>query len=571
MGKTFNIKAERLKLKKRKLADNPVGIASPRSQMVRNQDQASARALQDATREKHLKSDAEAEAERRKRLRDEQHAAALCMETLEDDDDVPSPSLSSARTQVGAQVRRLRCDVPRVSSLPRAEFVEPVTLDYLQEKFGQEVPLNFEDVCKFVKAKREVAVLCALNDGNGVRTWNSCVPTMQDDSDSVQLWSCPAHWKLLVDEWASGSSAWLTGFGHPGNYNNVLRVSDEAVYADAARWPPQLCSRQQCVIRMTRTDAFSDKDALNRSMSLSSLVAEMALTLHMASVGIGPEVYAAVSWPWDVQPGSTKQRYGLLMVLQRAEGDMLDYEVDLDNQFQPETMVSAPRRELRESAESAGEWLASLCFQFSLMNFINFDIKPANLLMRSERNTFFMTDFDKLYTQFVPDDVAGMKARLFVNLLLLCTHVRAFLSRTFATSFTRPLAAAMMHLWEEAVNKPDEFGAGGDWLKAAVLATTKNIGEFNDRELNRIANHGERMARMLTMMTYEYLFNTQPPRQQPLKVQRWPRWDKSNDFFSPPPLLVPQLLNFAIFYDRPVPCEFAELLRSRARFPVLCR
>ena len=163
-------------------------------------------------------------------------------------------------------------------------------------------------------------------------------------------------------------------------------------------------------------------------MKLDNLVEEMTYMLQSAAEGIGRPMYAATAWPWAPQPGDTEQKFGMIVILKRAKGNMSDYEKELRRARCSRARPGAdpPRKELRQEAEEAAvNWMIGLCYHIAWTGHINYDMKQGNLLYMNGQS-FFVTDFDSVYYRYVPDDVASVKQRFFVNLLLLAMHVRAY-------------------------------------------------------------------------------------------------------------------------------------------------
>ena len=411
-----DLAAERRRLaKKRKVAAEKVDIPSPRAQLERNREAAAASVAENRAREERRNE--------KKRVqiatREEDHAFLLAQQRAAVEEGAVDRPANERQSRGLVHVARTPAG-PRINvSLPRSEYVEEVDYETLRAPFKEQECSNFADVRDFVKAQREVAVLCALPDGNGVRTWNDL--QLIDGDERGLNWYSPGHWLTLSRAWTQRSAPWMKRLNESGNYNDVLVLSAGAPLDDPAHWPPQLRPGYDMkpsilrgdgafVVRMTRTDPFAKGPGdgkspakVYRSMKMEALVMEMAHTLHAASLGVGPAVYAAVSWPWDQVPGTGVQRYGLLMVLERAAGDMVHYQDDLLRKHPLGCSINGPPRELREHAECAGAWLAGLCYHVAWSGFINFDVKPSNLLMCQREDTFCMTDFDHMYHRQVTD------------------------------------------------------------------------------------------------------------------------------------------------------------------------
>lgn len=563
--------AERKRLaKKRKVAT--AFIEKPCLQQQRNREAARAHAAEDRMRQQRhtQKCVAQAEAKRQADVKAKQQAAIAHASLLAYEPPVDQCADREVRTSCGPRQR------PPAPSLV-SEYIEEVSYGRLSAPFKNRPCSDLGKVHAYVEANFDVNVLCALPDGNGVRTWHDL--SALDDSAAAMPWYNPHHWLTLSQAWTKRTAPWLRQMTESGNYNNVLVLAPGAPVDDPTKWPPQLrkasplsaagvCGGSEYVVRMTRTDPFASDPCAEgpsppkvfRAMKLESLVADMALALHAASLGIGPTVYAAVSWKWDRVPGDKVQRYGLLLVLERSNGDMLHYQRELLTQHPPSGSIKGPPAPLRERAEFAGAWLAGLCYQVAWSGFISFDMKPGNILMCERANTFCITDFDNMYYRSVPDAEGGVKARFFVNLLLLCIHVRAYSRSSFTTSFLKPLGPELLRLWKEAVSSPTTFGAGSVWLRNAAMASDSKSGTFDHRRLARMKDPNEKLATMLAMMVFEYFINDEPPKQRPCIAARWSGWKKQGDFFKGPPPLVPQLLRFVLFYGTPVPDEYATLL-----------
>ena len=134
-------------------------------------------------------------------------------------------------------------------------------------------------------------------------------------------------------------------------------------------------------------------------------------------------------------------------------------------------------------------------------------MKQGNLLVHEVVATY-VTDFDVMYYRYIPPEVAGVKACFFVNLLLLAMHVRAYgdsgqITNALCDTFT-PI---LVQLWNEALRSPETFGPGRRWLKQAKLQVPTRW-EASTTALARM-EPGPRVGRQLTMMVFEYLFDTQ--------------------------------------------------------------
>jgi hypothetical protein len=346
----------------------------------------------------------------------------------------------------------------------------------------------------------------------------------------------------------------------------VLAPSAQTPVADPDRWPPQLSrmgmsgspedrglrlprDAHSAVVRITRGDPFPSASGrrVYRSMRSDDLIDEATYTLGAAALGIGPPVYALVRWPFDVVDG--QQRWGLLIVMQRADSDLAQYAQSL---AQPSAA---------ETAEVTAAGLVELCFHVAWMGGIDFDIKPGNLLVQMGKQVFQKIDWDANMYRVPAPDVANLKTRFFLNLLLLAVQIRAYSPPPFARAAAVVLQHVLMPLWAQAASAPAEFGPGAEVLRNARVASEAAAGSFNERTLARISREqgeAQRLQRQLSMMIYEYVFKSTNS-----GVRSW-RWKTLPSFTGGMPRLVPQLLEFALYHSatQAVPAAWQPLLQQ---------
>ena len=97
----------------------------------------------------------------------------------------------------------------------------------------------------------------------------------------------------------------------------------------------------------------------------------------------------------------------------------------------------------------------------------------------------------------------------------------------------------------------------------ARVSPDRHTGSFNERTLRTVADPGERLGRQLSMMAFEYLFDTSGGKKPPALATSWKRWKIQSSFIGGLPRLVPQLLQFALFYDGAanIPTAWADSLK----------
>jgi hypothetical protein len=457
---------------------------------------------------------------------------------------------------------------PSGSAPPRGEFLEKPTIESLQlaasqppsESLHATVPTRCE-LRRRVDDALENSVFCALPGPGEALNWQ------QADFEATKHpggkdWAHPDKWMSFVHSWMSDNLDKLLPVSNTGMFNNVLAASKHTPVDDAARWPPQLAeivgAGGEYVIRMTRLDAFpcpkedvgSHKQTF-RHMRREEAVSEITTTLHAALTGIGPPIYAALAWPWNLPPHSSKQLYGLIIVTERCIGDMSAHVDTLRGMYPPESSLQSSSPELRQEAERSAIKVAEACARVSVQLGINFDIKCANMLLKNGGDHVYLCDFDPIHFVYPPPEVVGAKACMLTNLLLVCMHVRAYSLRTFATPFLAMLAPLVMKLLEEAVNDRDSFGRGFAWLLSTRIAPTPETGSFDESLLKRTREAGLRLSRHLSMMVFEYMFNQAEGKRPCATALQWKGWDLKTGFISGYASLVPQIVRFSFFYDMP--------------------
>lgn len=499
-------------------------------------------------------------------------------------------STTSSRVRPSAEEAFIAAQ-SKLTDEQRAVFFEA-----LQAKHSSATQVSFWRVHEQVGRAHDTAVLRAADDGGGVQTWDTLPSTGMSTTGEGERegeerlaawrrWLTPANWRGFVDmcgevdddEVGDGEDGEddtpmpttrdVEMVAFSGAYNAVVGPASTADLEDATRWPPQLLARgkdRSYVVRLTKKSPFKSTKAkapVYRFGALSDVILEMALTLHAASIGVGPPVLAALTWP--VKVGKDKPPvHGLLLVLERADGDMIDFQYALDRRFpRPSYVCAAPPAYTVEAAAAAAD-VARLCYRSAKEGFVNFDIKPANLLLCSGgESRFHLCDFDPMHFVQLPTSVSSEKTCFFMNMLLICMHVRSNAKNDFAAAFLNVLSPMMFALWREAVHDPAAFGAGADTLTGAQFPADAKCGYFCARELHATTDFGMRQRRHFEMMFFEYSFSKAEGRKPPEDCVRWPHWRRqSGTYFAQAFLLVPQLMRYCFFYAKPVPPELASLL-----------
>ena len=448
--------------------------------------------------------------------------------------------------------------------------------------------LSIRQVKDLVDEKLDAAVLFCNGPTAGIQKLHEMAvhkdfpsPSSEEYADWMS-WMSPSKWVDLVHLRVSGNKGGFQPITSTGNYNEVLVATDNTPLSDASKWPGVLgLDDKKIVLRMTRSDSFGNSSSGNpmyRSITLEAMVNEMSMTLHAAACGFGVPVHAAVSWPWELKPGQNMRKYGLILALDRADGDMISYQEALDSALLQAPVYDHVYKKKQEMAftkivESFSIKLMHRCHQMASAGFINFDIKPGNILVNWKEDDklaspdVYIADYDSVYCRPVEDNVAGLNVRFFVNLLLLSMHVRAYSPEKFVEPYVRCVAPVLMQLWELmqrsiAGKAPSDFGEGAEWVNQIEIAFDQQNGSFNHRELRNIKSPGHALGAQLRMMAYEYLFDNEDKKVPPRRAVCWPGWKRysASNFFETQKLrLVPQLLRFIVFYARAVPQTWQKL------------
>ena len=495
---------------------------------------AAAAANRDSLEHARKRAEKESEVER---LRNAKTVFSKQPSTEEDKCNLKPPSRQAARESVAQFMP---------SAIPAEEI--PTFASFAKEVEGYDLP-DIGVARNLVEEgfKRDMVLCAPFADGQLLK-WSDLPQTYSDAVKKSEMWNSMNCWEKniipLIDRRKEG---YFDKVSDSGGYNRVLAATDTCPLEDSCRWPPQLtrggplpCCEASVVFRVTRSEPLPTGKGVEaiRSLKDEELVLEATYTLYAAALGFGPRVFAVVRWPLERVDG--EQRYGLLMVLERGVCDF--------NHFVHAATKKLNQQQLRKKIESSSIDLCRLCFEAAWMGGIAFDMKPANLLFKSHE--WKMIDFDSNYYTVPDADCAGLRSRFFTNLLILAVQTRAYLQPQVAKSFSAVAQHLLIPLWESALKRPSEFGAGADWLCETRIAFCSDEGSFHSKVLEDAFKKGGwklKLQKTLSMIVYEYLFATEE-REHPW-ARKW-KWNARQDFATGKrPRLVPQLLEFALFLD----------------------
>mgnify|MGYP006125556961 CR=1 FL=1 len=532
---------------------------------------------------------------RRQKLLEESAAerAALAQAAKKQNDDEEYKAANPAARKGPSNARRAGQVAPPpgnqseplpVKILPdMPQFLDPPNMDEITSVTAgrtPQTPVDREAIKTFVRTNIDLAILCAPYPDGRVRTWNELAAPAPDSAfyGSWMEWNSPAKWVEIPRKRYEDNTLSLEPVTDAGNYNEVLKITANTPLDDPSSWPPQLLAsgvpldqsvaavdklpQNDYVVRMTRMTPFplapgSTRPLQYRSMKLDHLVGEMAMALDAAAQGIGPPIYAATAWPWERQPGDTQQKYGMILIMLKSDGDLQEYQQLVRIPADP---VTGPSPIFRRTVEESAHYLVGMCWHVGWTQHINFDIKPGNILMHKNKDQFYLADFDAVYYVYVPPEVASARACMFVNLLLLAMHIQSYFgSGTYISSTMRVFGPVLMQLWKEIVDSGSAAGPGQTWLQEARISPIS--GSFDLAALRAIPDAGARLGRQLSMMVFEYLFDKSDGKQPPMKALNW-SWNVESAFFSGGyPLLLPQLLRYSILFNKAVPTDWVRFLQ----------
>ncbi len=592
-GKTIFRDRERAKKKKKA---RPAVILSPRSQQERNAESARKALVRDRERrEEELKRQQEAKkqmaiqqqqiAERLRQEEEEARSKESHGETHGEPRKLPSkptrpPPPSSSGTEPSESASQLTTPASEGGTAAEDALFHHTAPSY--ETINTYLGPNPESDGFFgaVMSSVDAVVLCAPWPDGKLYSWNELKKPqaeMQADWDS---WLSPNNWLSFIDS-VYGKTVESAGVRaiNAGSYNTIYEPTAASPTGDAKKWPPQLKSlgvdklNPQCgelilpdrsyVMRIT--SIMPDKFGHEKWVSRGQAIVEVAHSLHMASLGIGPQIYAAVVWPWTSQTGSLAQEvvtgYGILLIQDKADYNMGTYVQELRAAFKPEGPRQIRPPPFVSKALLCGHQLVKLCYNMAVHGYIHYDIKLGNVLSYREQNVMRAIDFDDSFFKKWGFDIAGRKVCMFVSLLLLAMHTRTSTSRDFADPCLSVMGKVLLELWEESSANPESFGPGSRWINSVLIAQSPREGKYDNDHIRRIPDIGLRAGTVLRNMMWEYFQNRVSDNPPPPRVLDWSRW-KTGGYVSAP-RLVPQMLQYTLFfYDATaIPVRYRELLR----------
>tara|TARA_B100000575_G_scaffold191363_1_gene154424 strand:- start:1361 stop:2671 length:1311 start_codon:yes stop_codon:yes gene_type:complete len=233
----------------------------------------------------------------------------------------------------------------------------------------------------------DAAVFCAPWPDGRLYTWNDLAPSCTENNQDWDFWLSPGNWSKFIQSIYNGDAP-VEARGS-GSYNTIY--TPVSLASDTKLWPPQLklfgaadastntCSvlpSQPCAFRITslcRDDSDHDK-----SVPRDQALLELAHSLHMAAIGVGPQIYGAILWPWkSANPAQELQSYGLLMITDRADFNLKEYVDNVKKAFPATGALQLRPKEYFSKALKLGQEALQLCYNMATYGYIHFDIKPG--------------------------------------------------------------------------------------------------------------------------------------------------------------------------------------------------
>lgn len=434
-----------------------------------------------------------------------------------------------------------------------------------------------------VTSKCDTVVLCAPYTDGKLHSWNELA--CKGDCEEWNWWLSPANWAHFAED--IYSNQYPLGLAGKGTYNKICHPHKLTPVDNPKLWPPQLkefsmgwspkTHMEACpyVMRVTTPP----QDSMEAISSRESVLRDVAFSLQMAALGIGPQIYAVVVFPlWnklddeDDHPGcdpllytdhdTHQHNFGTLMIMERGSSNVIEYIAGLHCSLTPRRGPECSRPpEYAVKAHKLAMDVMSICYNLAVCGFCHYDMKQANMLIMKHSNTVRAIDFDSSFFVDLNRDHAGRKACFFVNLLLISVQLRAYERAEFVDMFARTVGKVLLELWEELVRHPERFGAGL-WLKHVTIAHNAAEGTFDYDGILAAGNNSHKGSLLLRQMIWEYLHNPKANTKPPEKVRLWKRWKMKPEHgcFA---RLVPQLLHFALFFsdEKAIPAQYRLILK----------
>ena len=381
-------------------------------------------------------------------------------------------------------------------------------------------------------------VPCAPRKGEDVIFWDDLEFPDAFES-SYAPWQQVSQWKRVFSNNPDGLD-FLKKIGE-GNFNLVFEKRDDII-VDASSWPPQLSKggalpddAANPAIRITRGFEFGS--------SRESSILEATMNLHAAKIGLGPPIYAVAIFAYN-EPNAYQrmQRFGMVTMMKKC--------ADFNSEIRRILLDPRPGY-LKPHAVFCAREIQWLCFRMANLGAINFDAKPANVLVADDSKTFYMIDYDTHF--FITDAMVhahvGKKARFFINLLIFTMHIRAWTSPHFADPFCKALKKPLMEMWMDICSENRSFGEqAAKKLRTMEVKTAAQMNDDYKKENITSVPHenAERLWAQFREIIYHYFLRQESRNNHRSEVKNF-NWQLTQRFTSMP-LLVPQLLKFTLFY-----------------------
>lgn len=196
------------------------------------------------------------------------------------------------------------------------------------------------------------------------------------------------------------------------------------------------------------TEGGSVANGICRYRRYKEMCMEMTHVLNAAASGFGVPCYAAFVFKSDfinVSMGKRVELYGSLYAFKRGEKDMNDLISSRVREVTQERNVENQQLAMSRGVEKfVNRLILPVIFKQAKQLVLNFDCKPTNVIILSNKQAC-LTDFDTaLYSLNV--SFASFETCFFVNLLLMCTHIRAWVPTHFADAFVKSLRGLLLEL-----------------------------------------------------------------------------------------------------------------------------
>jgi len=260
---------------------------------------------------------------------------------------------------------------------------------------------------------------------------------------------------------------------------SVLGVDDENTLCVRLPRLPELVSESSDV-----ASAGVYSTGPSTPTSIAALTRTIALELVIAEKAVSPTIKA-------IYPAVIGVKHVCIGVYERAESDLLVYTREI-------SAMATGRRQEAVLTSLVDETLDLLCVQLPRLGLVEYDCKPANMLVytRGGRAQVKLCDIDNNFTTTVSSTFSPLFCA-YVNLVLFSIHVNSYMVNSFARAFLEVASPAIQRI--RAMNRwthEERFVLDGWEIRRAT---------FNGAQAESFAREADKLLYMCNTMTRNYI------------------------------------------------------------------